>query len=93
MNSSLQPHRGEAVLALGILGLVPIIGFIPFGIPAWIMASSDLRGIASGRIDPSGLSKTKAALVCGIVATGLWVIGMILVAIMAGGEAVSIPQR
>lgn len=74
------------MLALGILGLVPVIGFIPFGIPAWIMASKDLRAIDAGRIDPAGRSKTQAALVCGMVATGLWVLGMTIMMIFYGGR-------
>ena len=75
------------MLALGILSLVPVIGFIPFGIPTWIMASNDLRAIDAGHIDPAGRSKTQAALVCGMVATGLWVLGMIGMMIIYGGKA------
>ena len=48
----LTPHRGGAVLALGILGLV--VCFI-CGIIAWVMGKNDLREIDAGRMDPSRL--------------------------------------
>jgi hypothetical protein len=62
------PHRGTAVLTLGILSLVigcwPILGPI-----AWIMGNADLREIRSGRMDPEGESYTNAGRICGIIAT------------------------
>jgi hypothetical protein len=61
------PHRGTAVLTLGILSLLvcwPVLGPI-----AWIMGNSDLKEIRAGRMDPEGESYTNAGRICGIVAT------------------------
>ena len=60
----LKPHRGGAVLALGILGLV--VCFI-LGVVAWVMGNNDLREMDIGVMDPSGRSMTQAGKVCGIV--------------------------
>ncbi|MHC4154933.1 MAG: DUF4190 domain-containing protein [Planctomycetota bacterium] len=60
----LKPHRGGAVLALGILGLV--VCFI-LGVVAWVMGNNDLREMDIGVMDPSGRSMTQAGRVCGIV--------------------------
>lgn len=61
------PHRGTAILTLGILSLVicwPILGPI-----AWIMGNADLKEIRAGRMDPEGEGYTNAGRICGIVAT------------------------
>ncbi len=42
-NAMMKPHRGAAVLALGIIGIV--LCFIT-GIIAWVMGSGDLREMA-----------------------------------------------
>lgn len=60
----LKAHRGGAVLALGILGLV---GCFILGVIAWVMANNDLREMDVGVMDPSGRSMTQAGKVCGIV--------------------------
>lgn len=65
-------HRGGVVLALGIMGLV-VCG--PLGIAAWVMGHGDLRAMREGRMDPDGLTTTKAGMICGIVATGFLAIG------------------
>ena len=74
----LRPHRGGAVLTLGILGLVvcAICGAI-----AWSMGNTDLREMAAGTMDPSGEGLTKAGKICGmisvilaIVAIGFWLL-------------------
>jgi len=78
-----RPHRGGAVLALGILGLV--VCFI-CGIIAWAMGSADLREMRAGRMDRSGEGLTNAGKICGIVATILAVVGLVigLIAAAAG---------
>jgi hypothetical protein len=82
-----QPHRGAAVLVLGILSLV-ICG--PLGIAAWVMGSSDLAAMRRGEMDPSGEGTTRAGQICGIIATVFMIVaacvyGMIIVAAGAGG--------
>lgn len=76
----LKPHRGTAVLVLGILGLVVCV---ICGIIAWVMGNSDLREMQAGTMDPSGQGLTKAGKICGmisvilnIVVFGLWALVM-----------------
>ncbi len=83
----LRPHRGVAVLVLGILGLV--ICFI-CGIIAWVMGNNDLREIDAGHMDPGGRGLTLAGKICGmisvilaIVAAGFYVIFVVLAAATA----------
>ncbi len=82
-----KPHRGGAVLALGILGLA--VCFI-LGIIAWTMGSQDLREMAAGRMDRSGEGLTKAGKICGMISVILacasfviWLIAMLFV--LGGG--------
>lgn len=60
----LAPHRGAAILTLGILGIVPC--FI-CGIFAWVMANNDLQEMKAGRMDPDGMQFTQAGKICGMV--------------------------
>ena len=60
----LKPHRGTAVLVLGILGLVVCI---ICGIIAWVMGKNDLREMDAGRMDPSGRGLTNAGKICGMI--------------------------
>lgn len=71
----MQPHRGTLILVLGILGIVlcPICGII-----AWVMGNGDLKAIAAGQMDPTGEGLTKAGKICGIVATILMIVGVII---------------
>ena len=59
-----KPHRGGAVLALGILGIIPC--FI-CGIVAWVLANADLKEMRAGKMDPAGEGLTNAGRICGIV--------------------------
>ena len=71
-----KPHRGSAVLTLGILSLVicgPILGPI-----AWTMGHSDLKEMNAGYMDRSGEGITRAGMICGIVATALFAVGICL---------------
>ena len=68
-NYSLTPHRGTAVLVLGILGLV--VCFI-CGIIAWVMGKSDLEAMDAGTMDPSGRGTTQAGKICGMISVILW---------------------
>jgi predicted RNA-binding Zn-ribbon protein involved in translation (DUF1610 family) len=70
------PHRGSTILTLGILSLIicgPILGPI-----AWIMGNQDLAEIRAGRMDPEGEGLTNAGRICGMIATILGIIGLVL---------------
>ena len=69
----LLPHRGSAVLTLGILSLIPcfITGII-LGIIAWVMGQSDMGEIRAGRMDPEGEGITNAGRICGIIGVSLY---------------------
>ena len=72
----MKPHRGGTILTLGILSLVvcPLLG-----IAAWFMGDDDLQHMKSGRMDSSGRDITNAGRICGMVATGLFVLQVILI--------------
>jgi len=59
-----------------VLGICAIVGVftIVTGPMAWIMGSSDLRAIRSGRMDPEGESMTRVGQILGMVATILLVV-------------------
>jgi uncharacterized membrane protein YidH (DUF202 family) len=80
----LAPHRGAAVLTLGILGLV--VCFI-CGIIAWVMGNEDLRAMREGRMDRSGEGMTSAGRICGMISVILAVLGLVVAVIVlaAGG--------
>ncbi len=63
------PHRGTAVLTMGILSLIMIMCGPILGPIAWIMGNTDMKEIRAGRMDPSGEGQTNAGRICGIVAT------------------------
>ncbi len=71
----MKPHRGTLILILGILGLV-ICG--PCGIAAWIMGKNDINDMDAGQMDPSGRSMTNAGKICGIIATVLMALGILV---------------
>jgi hypothetical protein len=71
----MKQHRGTLILILGILGLI-VCG--PCGIAAWIMGSSDLKEMSAGNMDPSGRGNTNAGRICGIIATVLMAIGLVV---------------
>ena len=70
----MQPHRGTMILVFGILGLVVCM---PFGIVAWIMGSGDLKSMDAGRMDPEGRGITQAGKIIGMIATILFIIGLL----------------
>ncbi len=70
----LQPHRGNAVMTLGILSLVGIVltvGLLSviLGPIAWVMGQTDLEEIRHGRMDPEGENSTNAGKICGMIGT------------------------
>ncbi|HJZ54361.1 MAG TPA: DUF4190 domain-containing protein [Gemmataceae bacterium] len=71
----LEPHRGTTILVLGLLSIL-VCGLIgPF---AWSMGKADLRKMEAGRMDPTGRGETQAGYICGMVATILMGIGLVL---------------
>ncbi len=70
-----RPHRGVLILVLGILGLVCCVFF---GILAWALATSDLREMREGRMDPAGYGLTRAGQICGIISVVLWIAYILL---------------
>jgi hypothetical protein len=78
-----KPHRGGAVLALGILGIAV---FFVCGIIAWVMGNADLREMAAGTMDPKGRSITHTGMVCGIVGTIVNLVALVLIIwLLVGG--------
>jgi len=77
----MKPHRGTLVLVLGILSLIICQ---PLGIVAWVLGSSDLKGIAAGTIDPSGKDLTNIGRILGIIATVLLILGIIFAILVFG---------
>lgn len=75
----MKPHRGTLILVLGILGLV-VCG--PLGIAAWIMGSGDLKEMDAGTMDPSGRGNTNAGKICGIIATVLTILGVLIFGVL-----------
>jgi hypothetical protein len=84
------PHRGGAVLTLGILSLVfslcPIVGFI-LGIIALTQGSSDLAAMDNGHMDPEGRGSTVAGRTCGLIGmilSAVWFVLGIMLRVGAG---------
>lgn len=71
----MKPHRGTLILIFGILGLVICQ---PFGIAAWVMGNGDLKQMDAGAMDPEGRSLTNAGRICGIIATVLLILGVVV---------------
>ena len=80
----MRPHRGGTILTLGILSLVvcPLLG-----IAAWFMAEDDLQQMKRGMMDASGRDVTSAGRVCGMVATGLFVLQVLLLCLLLVGAS------
>jgi hypothetical protein len=72
----LAPHRGSAVLTLGILSLVTGLAII-LGPIAWSMGHTDMREIRAGRMDPEGEGSTNAGRICGMIGTILGIVGIV----------------
>jgi hypothetical protein len=74
----MKPHRGPIILTFGILSLVvcPLLGFW-----AWFMGDSDLEEMKRGKMDTGGRDFTNVGRICGMVATGLFFIQVIIIAL------------
>src|SRR5689334_22870923 len=69
-----RPHRGGAILTLGILSLIICA---PLGIFAWVMGSNDLSEMKRGQMDRSGEGLTQAGRILGIVSCVLMILGCV----------------
>jgi len=78
--SPMKPHRGGAILALGICFITGII--------AWVMGSSDLKEMDAGIRDKSGYSLTKAGMICGIIGVILSILSIFWVVFVVGLSSV-----
>jgi hypothetical protein len=88
----LKPHRGNLIMALGIVTLVigvwgiciPLPVSLIVGIPAIVLATRDLRSMRMGSMDPHGEGLTRSGIIVatlGIAIPVLWwlaFIGLIL---------------
>jgi hypothetical protein len=77
-NGAILPHRGPVALVLGIIGLV----FPPLALAAWIVGDADLRAIAYGRMDATGLSMTASGRTLGMIASLVYS-GIIAIALLS----------
>jgi hypothetical protein len=71
--------KSTTILVLGILSLVLCQVLGPF---AWVMGNAALREIDASRMSPhplAGRDLTQAGRICGIIATVLMVLGLLLV--------------
>jgi hypothetical protein len=75
----MKPHRGTLILVLGILGIV-VCG--PLGIVAWIMGNTDLKEIDGGLMDPAGRGNTNAGRICGMIATILMAVSLVVCVVL-----------
>jgi hypothetical protein len=75
----MKSHRGTLILVFGILGLL-ICG--PLGIAAWIMGGNDLKEMDAGTMDPAGRGNTNAGKICGMIATILMIVGLVIAILM-----------
>ena len=75
---------------MGILSIVvtslnfcvcgPFASFLGLGmgLAAWIEGNRDLRAMDAGEMDPTGRGLTQAGLICGIIGTVLFGIGILI---------------
>jgi hypothetical protein len=70
-----RPHRGTLVLILGIAGIVCCM---PCGIVAWVLGHQDLKEMAAGTMDPTGIGMTKAGKILGIISVVLVIVSLVI---------------
>ena len=78
---NLLPHRGTLVLVMGILSWSCCV----FGVVAWYLGSQDIKQMNAGRMDPSGLTLTKAGYwigVCSLLLQLLVFVGYLVVFVL-----------
>ena len=71
-----------------VFGILSLVMCAPLGILAWVMGSGDLKQIDAGAMDSSGRSLTNAGRICGMIATILLAVGVVVgIAVIALGVA------
>ncbi len=80
--------RAASALVCGILSLAFCGAFT--GIPAIVLGSSALRGIATSHGQIGGRGMARAGLILGIVGTALWLLGLVFVVLFAFGGMLGI---
>jgi hypothetical protein len=70
----MKPHRANLILVLGVFGLVCCGPFT--SIPAWVMASNDLKEMDAGTMDPAGRGTTQIGKIVAIVGTILGILSI-----------------
>jgi hypothetical protein len=77
-----KPHRGAAILTMGMLSVVGVVlGIVPaivLGAMAYGMGSNDLREMRYGAMDSEGEAMTSAGRTCGMVGMGLGLAGIMV---------------
>ena len=81
----MRPHRGVLILVFGILAFV-VCPF--FGIAAWVMGNTDLQEMNNGWMDPTGRDLTKAGRICGMIATWLLILQVVVMIVVFGAMAI-----
>ena len=79
-----EPSKATTALVLSIGGLVCCGPAAAIGI--W-MGRDEQNAIAAGRRDPANGDKAKAAFIIGIIAVGIWVVGIIFYAVIIAAVA------
>jgi len=83
----MQPHRGVMILVFSILSWFLCV---IFGVVAWVLANSDLRAMAEGRMDPTGEGITKAGKIVAminVILTIVAIVGAIIMLVLGVGLA------
>ncbi len=70
----MQPHRGVMILVFAILSWFLCV---IFGVVAWVLANSDLRAMAEGRMDPTGEGITKAGKIVAMISVILSIVAIV----------------
>lgn len=86
----MKPHRGPAILVLGILGLIMCQ---PLAIVAWFMGANDLEKMKNGNMDSSGRDLTKAGRILGIIGTIYFIVMAVLAILFLAGIFLFQPPR
>jgi len=79
-SGELAPHRGTLILVLGILGLTTCS--LAAGLPAWIMASRDLRAMRAGRMNRDGEKLTQIGQLLGVISLAVAMLFFVAGALM-----------
>lgn len=75
----MRPHRGVIILVFGVLSFV-VCPF--FGVAAWVMGNTDLQEMRMGRMDPTGRDLTNAGRICGMIATSLMILQVVVMVVV-----------